>query len=272
MKKLSISLSSAAFGEGGSYLKRTRFTLIELLIVIAIIAILAGMLIPSLGKAKAVATKTQCLGNTKQVVSLFLLYADDNNGFAPTMYWVGSGTLANANNYFMNGLATIYNINKSNGANTARDQQYKNSVFRCPAEPDFSYLGRPLKTSFGHNPDPFKSYNGSKITKIDQLRKPARVMMLGENWGNCQITLLWSGTKPPTDPGYWGTTGATAAAFRHDNTINIGYVDGHVANHKPVEIPCQWGYPTIITSTTAHLHTWFDSDNYDNRNPTTLGM
>ena len=260
-----LSLRSAK-REGGSSLKR--FTLIELLVVIAIIAILAGMLIPSLGKAKNFATKTQCLGNTKQLVSIFILYADESNGFTPSSYWFGSGTVAKPNYYFLNGLATRYNISKSTGT-TAKDQAYKNGIFRCPAEPDFSYLGRPMKTSFGHNVNPFKHYTTSKRVKLYQLRKPSRVMMLGENWGNCAISMLWSGSIKPTDPKYSGTTGMADAAFRHDNTINIGYADGHVSNHRPTEIPCQWGYPVI---TQAPVLTWFVSDNYTNLAVTTLGM
>lgn len=62
------------------------FTLLELLIVVAIIAILAAMLLPALQKAREKASQAVCISNLKQLSSCINFYAQDFNGYLPRAY------------------------------------------------------------------------------------------------------------------------------------------------------------------------------------------
>ncbi len=63
--------------------KNEGFTLIELLVVIAIINILAGMLLPSLTRAKEQARRAACLNNLRNIGQALTMYAGEHDGFFP---------------------------------------------------------------------------------------------------------------------------------------------------------------------------------------------
>jgi prepilin-type N-terminal cleavage/methylation domain-containing protein/prepilin-type processing-associated H-X9-DG protein len=114
--------------------RRGGFTLIELLVVIAIIAILAGLLLPSLTNAKLKAQGMQCMNNNRQLMLAWRMYVDESQECLPNSkggpyQWMG-GTL---------------NYNPGNASNWSIDEDIVKSplwpycgknaaIFRCPAD------------------------------------------------------------------------------------------------------------------------------------------
>ena len=81
MTALSPSLSPASHAAGAC--ARLRFSLVELLVVILIILMLAGALLPVLGRALAKARTSLCLSNTKQIGAACISYATEFDTYMP---------------------------------------------------------------------------------------------------------------------------------------------------------------------------------------------
>jgi prepilin-type N-terminal cleavage/methylation domain-containing protein len=121
------------------------FTLLELLTVIATIAILAALLFPILGRAKIKAQRTSCLSNLRQLGVAWMMYADDNHGSLVESYpdnnnnpevWVqGDMTKANeAGNEDLIRAGKLFPYNQSV------------PIYRCPADAGVTIGGQVVPT------------------------------------------------------------------------------------------------------------------------------
>jgi prepilin-type N-terminal cleavage/methylation domain-containing protein/prepilin-type processing-associated H-X9-DG protein len=202
------------------------FTLVELLVVVAIISILASLLLPMLGKAREQARQIQCVGNLKQMGLVMRLYGDDNSdhltpykGLAANTYW-------------------HYTL-KANGYM----DDYSVSV--CPSDPtpwydtniawkQLSYAGNfigmvwpvPRKFSFFRN-------SSQSMLMIDSKYDPA-----GTSTTGIRPVIL--------NPWYTGDVELYNIGMRHNDSANLAYMDLHAGSIKdlPTSDPYDdfWGH------------------------------
>ena len=69
--------------DGRAGIRRAGFTLVEVLVVVAIVAVLIGILLPALGRARAAAQQVRCASNLRQWGVAFHIYADQYKGLLP---------------------------------------------------------------------------------------------------------------------------------------------------------------------------------------------
>jgi prepilin-type N-terminal cleavage/methylation domain-containing protein/prepilin-type processing-associated H-X9-DG protein len=123
--------------------KTGAFTLIELLVVIAIIAILAAMLLPALTTAKLKTQGVSCMNNTRQLMTAWRMYVEDNKDTLPFAYVDDNPANKNYKYAWMHG---ILDYSAGNTANWDADTTIKQGaiwpycgnslkIFRCPADP-----------------------------------------------------------------------------------------------------------------------------------------
>ncbi|MDD7986600.1 type II secretion system protein [Lentisphaera marina] len=117
-----------------------KFTLIEVLVVVAIIGILASMLLPVLSKGRAKARQAVCTSNLKQMYYATYSYTTDNDGAYPATRFPNVGIYSRS---LHDGIAQYIMTTISTDHNPALQDSYDNGgVFTCPSFDESELAGR----------------------------------------------------------------------------------------------------------------------------------
>ncbi|MBV9467776.1 MAG: DUF1559 domain-containing protein [Abitibacteriaceae bacterium] len=206
--------------------RRDGFTLVEVLVVAAILALLAGILLPVLAGAREQARKAACQSNLHQIGLSMLQYEQDHDEMNP---FDGAACIAGANGSsgdpFQRADGWVSEIMPY-----ARTQE----VFQCPSasehRPNQSTLGL---TYWLNGPLFCQSAMPAKSVPITAIRGPSRVVVAfddlgGEGREQMLYRLFWNGVNW-TDNGDFTTYQASLQP--HNNIVNVLWADGHV---KPI--------------------------------------
>ena len=206
------------------------FTLIELLIVIAIIAILAAMLLPALNKARAKALSIECTSHLKQLGTVAQLYFADNCFLMEPKLQEGSGWVL-----WQDRLAPYVRPNKKGGEGRYGTWEKDGSFtpvkpFLCPAEPARNFNPDLLYPTYGLNAALQKSGNASYYS---QLAK----MTMKKTSNTALICDIYRENDNGVDFGEWkDIAGKNLIYYRHGQmSFNVLWFDGHANSIERVE-------------------------------------
>jgi len=228
--------------------RRAGFTLVELLVVTGIIAVLASMLLPALARSTQTARGVQCIGNMRQLILGWLLYADENDGrLCPSNPGSRSGWISG-----------IQNFDSSNRDNTnttflldgryARLGPYLQNAgfFKCPSDRSFVRMSgtrHPRVRSVAMNPV-------VGLPSIDQGLPANREFRLFQNASQIleptpdRLWVLVDEHPDSIDDGSFTvdlkSRGPAAYLYSwpanfHGNGANFAFADGHVERHRWID-------------------------------------
>jgi len=211
------------------------FTLVELLVVIAVIAILASLLLPSLGLAREKAKGMKCLSNEKQIVMGVFSYAGDNADFYPV-----AGYDSDMTNWWNSSTGSPWSLVLVDGfylgKKLSTDLPVRGHILFCDADKtDYSGGSWQLKRSYGIGMSCVWSNSSFTPVKLQAVGSPSKYVSFGDKTG--AYMFLRGGSAR----GYYmvasGTYGdSTACSYSHPAlTANFAFCDGHAGNANPTQ-------------------------------------
>ncbi len=199
---------------------RGGFTLVELMVVIAIVALLASLAAPALNRAGAAARGAQCMGRMRSLGLAVILCAQDRDGEFPrsshSAYGHREPSWAKSILPYLDGPAA---------PTTAQWEEAQKRHFRCPEDRERTRgLSYGLNVYFELDPG-FDDYAGSPATwrRLASVARPSATVMLAElktaTSADHVMAHFWEGTGE----------GAEVDGTRHGGRSNYVFVDGHAA-------------------------------------------